>query len=1449
MTVHGRLSPREVTTLSIVDGLVGSPAASQLVGELVEALAAHHPAARITVLQPSERADGWSQTLSGRVDQRTATVEDWIPWVTQQIVDAECVWTLGVEAARQVAGSLPKHAVFHAILLDEPERDPRFLPGHKGWLTTVARRATAVWFNDEQVRSTAEAVAPTLCERTRVFRPVQSHVDPPSVGVVREVRLVQPVACLTPAVGTLLHQISEDLLANDRELKLHLVGTPDQFDAQAKTMSLLPVLPWSPDSWSDSGTEGVVPFALIDDSRGDGLLQGPAVAATWQAGALPVPASRVSPALLCRAVAGDGVEILDVALRELPGHQLPRLADHLPPTNMDATIAERDRTRVVLVGADLKFAAPLVSAFVNDPGVDLLIDPVKGKDAGPDLSAKLADWADVVICEFMNAGAIWYSQHLPAGKKLIVHLHGYELWAEATDQVVIDRVDTVVVVSEFYRQTVLDYRGWPADKVVVLPNATSALDLDRPKDPDARFHLGLVGWVPSLKRPDRALDLLEELLQHDDRYHLTIRGALPWNYPWEWQKPTHQDTYYEFLERLRAKPELSRHITFEPFGADVGNWLRSVGWMLSTSVRETFHLAPVEGMISGAIPVVWDREGAEEIFTAEFVVSDHHEAARRILTLNESHESYATAQERARALALARYDQRDIEGRWLALVTGPHGPRLRQDEAFAHATRFIQESVRGAREGDFDAAVGVLDQHISETVKAHGFTKQHELFVRGVQELRFRLLRDGVRAPQRSAFSMTEGVLLVQVPEVGRSVPSDAWGARHTVLVAPAPGDPTAPARGAEHFRGYAPSIPTLGVDASWLMRFDRYVDVITSQMSREIQAAGTTDILVDGPLWVVYAALQAARTMGGEVWWDLSQGEASDWAWLRTAPALLTDDPAEALSAYVLGSVAGVVVPSGAIPDPLLTMLPPDRMLTRTELLAHRVPEEPSPAVRRPAPLTVAAVVGDALAAELAANPDVDLRRVDVHEVDALDARTQVCVVDTDEFLGQRDTTEVMAALDRIRGRGVRSVVIESQGSLPFEKLSGYYARADVFAAHDRESLALQAARTVQAVGQLVLLPEANSSLGIRPLERVLGLGVRPLADPLKAHAVREVSDGDAPRGVGDDLGTERLPDTVSVVIPAYRNDDSVFAALDSVCQQSVPANRVEIVVVANGPGTELIPRLTEFAEQHAGPAWVIEESAQGASVARNRALDLASGDYITFLDDDDVWEPNHLAAMLAVAAPDTVVISEIIDMDDDGTLVRNTASRRRLLHLGSERRVARSDPGLFTTTGARLIHRDLIGSRRFDERLTSGEDVAFLSGLLADGRTLVTGAYELPNRSYVRARSLDSVSRPGQTDVRWGVHDRLGVLREVWLAARGADEQSSYVMRANLADPQVMFMERYLEKHPADVTEVARALDHEDSDFLEYVAWAAAERAPLVKETLDAMLAGQAVGHQGSS
>ncbi|MHA7293561.1 glycosyltransferase family protein [Arthrobacter sp. HLT1-21] len=324
--------------------------------------------------------------------------------------------------------------------------------------------------------------------------------------------------------------------------------------------------------------------------------------------------------------------------------------------------------KLLFVGHDFKFAGELFELLANRREILLRVDHWEKQNIHNEaVSARLNLWADVIFCEFASHNAVRYSWAKQPGQSLIVRFHGYELHSDWIRDINIGNIDMVIFVSEFYRQMVVEKLNWPIEKTMVIPNMVDVSDFNRTKLTDSRFHLGIAGIVPILKRPDRALDLLENLLQQDNRYTLHVRGRVPWDYGWMWKEDYVRDAYEAFYERLALNPDLRRRVAFESFAPDMGRWFRKIGWVLSPSTRETFHLAPVEGMASGAVPVVWNRDGAGEIFEADWIHDSTERAAEYIQKVNADSQSYSEASERATSSA-GKYDLGEVGKVWLQLL-------------------------------------------------------------------------------------------------------------------------------------------------------------------------------------------------------------------------------------------------------------------------------------------------------------------------------------------------------------------------------------------------------------------------------------------------------------------------------------------------------------------------------------------------------------------------------------------------------------------------------------------------------------------------------------------------------------------------------------------------------------------------------------------------------------
>ena len=95
-----------------------------------------------------------------------------------------------------------------------------------------------------------------------------------------------------------------------------------------------------------------------------------------------------------------------------------------------------------------------------------------------------------------------------------------------------------------------------------------------------------------------------------------------------------------------------------------------------------------------------------------------------------------------------------------------------------------------------------------------------------------------------------------------------------------------------------------------------------------------------------------------------------------------------------------------------------------------------------------------------------------------------------------------------------------------------------------------------------------------------------------------------------------------VSVIIPTYGCADTISCAIESALQQEV---NLEIIVVNDCSPNDLDATMKKFSG-HPSIRYVHNEKNLGVAQSRNRAIEMAQGRYIAFLDADDLWKPGKL-------------------------------------------------------------------------------------------------------------------------------------------------------------------------------------------------------------------------------
>ena len=134
----------------------------------------------------------------------------------------------------------------------------------------------------------------------------------------------------------------------------------------------------------------------------------------------------------------------------------------------------------------------------------------------------------------------------------------------------------------------------------------------------------------------------------------------------------------------------------------------------------------------------------------------------------------------------------------------------------------------------------------------------------------------------------------------------------------------------------------------------------------------------------------------------------------------------------------------------------------------------------------------------------------------------------------------------------------------------------------------------------------------------------------------------------------------TLSVVIPAYNAAATLPRAIGSVAIQNLGGYSLDLIVVDDGSSDNTLAVAESAARLNTMPLRVISQHNTGPASARNAGASAARGDYIAFLDADDLWLPGKLKAQLDIMErfPGTALVCSPMNG-------HRFASRRRILPL----------------------------------------------------------------------------------------------------------------------------------------------------------------------------------------
>lgn len=324
--------------------------------------------------------------------------------------------------------------------------------------------------------------------------------------------------------------------------------------------------------------------------------------------------------------------------------------------------------RLLFVGHDFKFLKHVINYFKQKDDFVVQLHSYQGHALQniEELMRELPKF-DIIFCEWGLDNIKWMSKHKLKRQKLIVRIHRQEFQTKFLSETSWENVDAIIFINTHPMHVFVSLFPEQVNKCHLIYNLIDCKRLDVVKDENAQYSLGMLGILPKRKAPHIALQILSEMRKYDARYKLVIKSKMPEELDWLWRRPEERSYYDDFFKSI-DNLNLADAVVFEPHGDDVPEWFRKIGFVLSTSDYEGSHQSIAEGMASGAVPIIRNWLGSEELYPVKYNFRTVSEAVELIRLMTDD-KNYNLESDKVRQYAAQLFDLQVINSEYDKLLS------------------------------------------------------------------------------------------------------------------------------------------------------------------------------------------------------------------------------------------------------------------------------------------------------------------------------------------------------------------------------------------------------------------------------------------------------------------------------------------------------------------------------------------------------------------------------------------------------------------------------------------------------------------------------------------------------------------------------------------------------------------------------------------------------------
>ena len=201
--------------------------------------------------------------------------------------------------------------------------------------------------------------------------------------------------------------------------------------------------------------------------------------------------------------------------------------------------------------------------------------------------------------------------------------------------------------------------------------------------------------------------------------------------------------------------------------------------------------------------------------------------------------------------------------------------------------------------------------------------------------------------------------------------------------------------------------------------------------------------------------------------------------------------------------------------------------------------------------------------------------------------------------------------------------------------------------------------------------------------------------------------------------FGNSKLISTVSVIIPVYNSENYLVECIKSILAQTY--KNLEIILIDDG-STDTSPQICDEFAQKDNRIKVVHQQNSGVSEARNAGLRIATGQYLIFVDSDDLINSEYIETLMHYNAD--VVVSN--------SHISGTFSKQEIIERYDELKG-------FVGPCEKLYNLDVIKGIKFPPNINIGEDIIFNLDVLS----VINNAQYIKYKGYFVRDNPNSLTR----------------------------------------------------------------------------------------------------------